>query len=331
MTARRSLLEAALALALAGPAMAMAPPGNRVFRVGVMRPGVAPTAMTDPQYVALPRAMRDLGYVEGRNLQFELRHTGADLGQFPRLARELIDEQRVDALVAVSAPAIRAAKQATSTVPIVMFGNFDPVANGLVSNLARPGGNLTGVLIAPDGTLAGKRLELLRAIVPKATRFGLLAPHDWESFRLQAAESRRAAEVLGVELVMVEVRDGDYARAFAALVAERCTALLVGAHTLFVRDRRQIIELAARHKLPAMYEWREQVVDGGFMSYSTSLVGLYQRIASHLDRIFNGVAPGDIPIEQPTRFELVVNLKTARALDIAISPALRLQIDEVIE
>ena len=324
---RRAVLHGALSgLAVASiglPGLA-APPDKRVWRVGTLRPG-APATSVD----GLPNALRELGYVEGRNLVVERRHAAGQLARLPALTRELIDA-RVDAIVAVGAAAIRAARQATSTIPIVMFGNFDPIVLGLVPNLARPGANLTGVLIAPDGTLAGKRLELLKAAIPQATRVALLAPED-EAFVPQIQETRKAAATLGVTISVVEVHAGDYARAFAAIVAERCTALLVGAHTYFVLDRASIIALAARHKLPAMYEWREHVVDGGFMSYSTSLYGLYRRIASHLDRIFNGVPAGDIPIEQPTRFELAVNMTTAKALGVVITPALRLQIDEVIE
>jgi len=330
MIERRGLLRGlacSAAVGVVGPARA-APPGARLYRVGVLRAGSAPISPAEPQQVALPKALAELGYAEGRNLVIERRHADNDLARLPGLARELV-LARVDAIVAVGSSAVAAAKGASASVPIVMFGNFDPVALGLVADLARPGGNVTGVLIAPDGTLAGKRLELLKAAVPQATRIGLLAPSD-EAFRLQAQETRKAAALLGVTLVVVEVRNGDYAGAFAAMAAERCTALLVGAHTYFVRDRRPIIELAAKYKLPAMFEWREQVVDGGFMSYSTNLYGLYRRIAAHLDRIFNGASVGDIPVEQPTRFELVVNQKTANALGITITPAFRLLIDEVI-
>ncbi len=326
---RRAVLRSALAgLAVASiglPGVA-APPDKRVYRVGTLRSSAPPPTSID----GLPKALRELGYVEGRNLVVERRHAAGQLVRLPALARELVDA-RVDAIVAVGAAAIRATREATSTIPIVMFGNFDPIVLGLVPNLARPGANLTGVLIAPDGTLAGKRLELLKAAIPQAARVALLAPANETAFTAQIQETLRAAAVLGVTISVVEVHAGDYERAFATIVAERCTALLVGAHTYFVVDRAQIIALAARHKLPAMYEWREQVVDGGFMSYSTSLYGLYRRIASHLDRIFNGVPAGDIPIEQPTRFELVVNTTTAKALGVVITPALRLQIDEVIE
>ena len=327
---RRGLVALAAGLVAGLPRVAAAQPKPRVWRVGILRPAAAPLSPTDPQVAGVPKALRELGYDEGRNLVVERRYGDGDIDRLPALARELV-QARVDVIVAVGSDAPRAAKAATSTVPIVMFGNFDPVALGLVSSLAVPGGNLTGVLIAPDGTLAGKRMELLKAAVPKATRMALLAPADEPSFGLQARETQKAAVALGISLSVVEVRGGDYARAFAAIAAQQPAALLVGSHTYFLRDRQQIIALAAKYRLPAMYEWREQAQDGGFMAYSTSLYGLYQRIASHIDRIFKGTNPGDIPIEQPTRFELVVNLKTAKALGVVISPALRLQVDEVIE
>ena len=159
----------------------------------------------------------------------------------------------------------------------------------------------------------------------------MLAPSDEVSFQVQVRETRTVAVSLAIALPVVEVQGDDYARAFAALTAERPAALLVGAHQYFVRDRKQIIELAAKYRLPAMYEWREQVLDGGLMSYGTNLHALYQRVAAQADRIFRGVKPGDLPVEQPTRFQLVINLKTAKALGLTLSPSLRLQTDELIE
>jgi putative ABC transport system substrate-binding protein len=211
-----------------------------------------------------------------------------------------------------------------------MYGNFDPLALRLVDSLARPGGNATGVLIAPDGTLAGKRLELLKAAVPQASRIALLVPDD-ESARLQVQETRQAAASLGVELVVVTVRGQEYSRAFAAIAAERPGALVVGSHQYFVRDRKEIIALAAKHRLPAMYEWREQVADGGLMTYSTNLYGVQQRVASYVDRILRGARPSDLPVERPTRFEFVVNLKTAKALGLTIPPSVLARADEVID
>jgi putative ABC transport system substrate-binding protein len=321
-------------LGLAGLACASRPgwtqPAERVFRLGILRPSAPPLVANDLQITGLPRALAELGYVEGRNLLIEQRWAGGDTARLPALALEL-QRSRVELVVAVGAQSILAVRQATPTLPIVMFGNFDPVALGLMHSLARPGGNITGVLIAPDGTLAGKRLELLKAAVPQATKMAYLAPPADAATRLQLQETRRAASMLGVELADVEVRDGDYARAFAAIALPRPGALVVGAHTFFVRDRMQIIALAAQHKLPAIYEWREQVMDGGLMAYSTSLYGLYQRLAWYVDRIRKGAKPGELPVERPSKFELAINLKTAKALGLSIPQSLLLRADEVIE
>ena len=324
---KRRMALAGLVLCL--PLAALPQGAERMFRVGILRPGEAPLSAQEMQVVGFPRALRELGYVEGRNLFLETRYAGGDLQRLPKLARSFIDE-RFDLVVAVGTPALRAMQQATSTLPVVMYGNFDPVALGLVRSLARPGGNITGVLIAPDGTLAAKRLQLLKEMVPQAARIGLLVPDD-DSIRLQVQETLAAAQALRVELPVVTVRRDEYGNAFEALSRLRVQALVVGSHQYFVRDRAAIITLAAQHKLPAMYEWREQVADGGLMTYGTDLYGLYQRTASYIDRILKGAAPAEMPVERPTKFELVLNMKTARSLGLAIPPALRLQADEVIE
>jgi putative tryptophan/tyrosine transport system substrate-binding protein len=327
---RRRVCAAGLATGLAlarFPAAAEAP--ERVWRIGILRP-TSPPLPTDTTWTGIPRALRQIGYVEGRNLVLEHRYASGNPEQLVPLARELA-AARVDLVVAVSAAAAKAAREVSATWPIVMFGNFDPVAVGLVANLARPGGNVTGVVIAPDGTLAGKRLELLRQVVPAAHRIAYLSPPPDASSALQLAEARKAASELGVTLVDAEVRDGDYERAFAALVAQRPGALLVAAHTLFVRDRARIIALAARHRLPAIYEWREQVVDGGLMTYSTSLGWTYERVAWFVDRILKGTRPADLAVERPSKFELVINQRTAQALGITIPQAVLLRTDEVIQ
>jgi putative ABC transport system substrate-binding protein len=214
----------------------------------------------------------------------------------------------MDVILAITTAAIRAARDATKTIPIVIYGNLDPVAAGFVANLARPEGNITGVVIAPGGTLAGKKLELLKEAVPGATQIALLAPVD-PIFSLQVREAQKAALPLGVKLAVVEVRDRDYDRAFTTIAAARADALFVGSHAQFYLDRKRIVELAAKHRLPAIYEWPEQGEDGGLMGYGTSLIGLSRRAATYIDRILKGAVPGDLPIEQPTRFDLVINLE----------------------
>ncbi len=325
MKTRRWLLAA---LAGAIPAV-HAQPSKRVYRIGVLRPTLAP-APGDVAAHLFESSLREVGYSVGHNLVLESRYANGELGRLPELARELM-RSRVDVVFAVSRAATEAVRGVAPTLSIVFYGNFDAVASGLVESLARPGGQATGVLIASEGTLAAKRLQLLLEALPRTRRIALLAPDDAVGFRLQAQEVRKAAVALGVELIEVVVRDGDYERAFASVAASRAEAMLVGAHTYAFRDRKRIIELAARHRLPATYEWPEQAEEGGFMAYGTSLRETYRSIASCLDRILRGASPGEMPVVQPTHFELIVNLTTARALGITIPQAVLLRADRVIE
>jgi len=306
-------------------------PAAKIYRLGLLSTATAPGSSDQTLAVILvPRALRKLGYVEGQNLIVERRFAGGKLDRLPGMAKELV-QLGAAVIFAVALRAIQAAKDATTTIPIVFYGNFDPVANGLVGNLAHPDGNVTGVLIAPEGTLAAKKLELLKEAVPQATRIAALVPEDLSAVRLQIQETQHAAAALGITLNTVAVRGGDYDRAFATIAAERPGALFVASTSYFMRDRKRIIELAARHRLPAVYEWPEQVEDGGLMAYGTCLSATTQRAAVYIDRIFRGATPGDLPIEQPTKFELVINLKTAKALGLTIPQSLLLRADQVIE
>lgn len=305
---------------------AVAQTASRPMRLGWLRPNAF--GANDLPRTGIPAALQRLGWVENGNLAIDRRSGDGQVERLPELARELV-ALRCDALLSVGLSAARAARGATATVPIVVYGNFDPVAAGLVSSLARPGGNLTGVLIAPDGTLAGKKMELLRQVVPRATRVAFLAPDDLGA-QAQVGEARGAAAALGLELSIVTARGGDYASAFAEIVAERAHAVFVGAHTSFMTDRAAIIEQALRHRLPTMWEWVEQVRDGGLMAYSTSLTALYERVAGYVDRLFRGARAGDLPIEQPTTFALVLNQRTARAIGVALPRELLLRAEEVI-
>jgi putative ABC transport system substrate-binding protein len=275
--------------------------------------------------------LRELGYVEGRNLIIERKYANEKLDRLPMLARELV-QLRVDVIFAASVASARAALDATTTIPIVWLGNLDPVAAGLVASLARPGGNVTGVLIAPEGTLAAKKLEVLKEAVPAATRIALLvADESGVGMQQQIQEVRRAASSLGVDVPVVNVRGSDYESAFMTIAAVRPQALLVGAHSYFVRDRKKVIELAAKYRLPAIYEWPLQVKDGGLMSYGASDVETYRQVATYIDRICQGTKPGDLPIWQPSKLHLVINVKTANALGLAIPVPLLLRADEVIQ
>jgi putative ABC transport system substrate-binding protein len=326
---RRAFLSL-LAAGATVPRATAAQPAGRVYRLGILAPTAAPSSSEQNIAVILiPNALREMGYAPGRDLVVDARYADGRLDRLPDLARELV-RGRPDVIVAISAASARAVKAATTMIPIVLYGNLDPVAAGLVKSLAKPEGNVTGVLIAPAGTLAAKKLELLKEAVPGAARIALLAPAD-PGIKLQVQETRQAAAALGITLAVTEVLAGDYERAFAALAAERPEALFVGAHTFFVRDRKRIIALAAKHRLPAMYEWPEQVEEGGLMSYGSSLPGTTRRVAAYVDRLFKGARPADLPFEQPAEFQLVINLRTARALGLTVPPALVARADRVIE
>jgi len=326
---RRTFLGTLAGALLAAPLAAEAQQAGRVYRLGLLYP-IAPTPSEQKtSAVLIPAALRELGYIEGQNLIVERRYSGGEPDRFSAFARELV-RLRVEIILAITEAAIRAAGDATKTIPIVMYGNVDPVAAGLVATLARPGGNITGVVIAPGGTLAGKKLELLKEVVPGATRIALLAPVD-PNFSRQIQEAQKAAHRLGVKLTVVEVRHRDYHHAFDSAAGARPDALFVGANAQFYVDRNQIIDLAAKYRLPAIYEWPEQAEDGGLIGYGTNLTGLSRRAAAYIDRIFKGAHPGDLPVEQPIKIDLVINLKTAKALGLTIPPALLARADQVIE
>jgi putative ABC transport system substrate-binding protein len=324
---RRRFLLTSLAGAVAAPIDARAQPARKVHRVGILIPGEpAPSDQATIPFL-VPAALRELGYVEGQNLLVERRNAGGKPDRLVGLARELV-ESRADVIVAVSNEAIQAAKNATNTIPIVMIGG-SVVARGFVASLAWPGGNVTGVAIN-ETTLAAKRMALLKEAVPRATRLAILATaEEYQLSQLQEAEG--AATPLGVTLVVVTVRSADYASAFGRIVSERAQALLVFSSPLLHNDRRRIIEFAAKHRLPAIYQWREHAEEGGLMAFGSNFVGLSRRMASYVDRILKGATPAELPVEQPTVYELVINLKTAKALGLTIPPSLLARADQVIE
>jgi putative ABC transport system substrate-binding protein len=326
MIGRRRGLAVGLSLVFLRPARAWA--ADRTFRLAILRPGYPGASDIGARY--LRTALRERGYIEGQNLKIGSWYAEGQIDRLPALALEALQDNP-DVVYAVGSSAAKAARAHLPSVPIVVLGNFDPVAQGLAASLARPGGLTTGVLISADGgTLAGKKLELLKQAVPRATRFALLAPED-PAFRAQVDEARKAAAGLNLALQVVEVRQRDFAAAFAALAAERAQALMVGAHSLLTSDRAPIIEQALKARLPTIWEWAVQVEDGGLMAYGPDQQGLYRRIASYMDRIFKGAAPGELPIEQPAKFELVINQKTARTIGLTLPQALLLRADRVIE
>ena len=327
-TMRRAFLAVAFAL-LAAPSAAQAQQPGKVYRVGILSPGGVPdpSVATAPNLV--PRHLYEHGYVDGGNLVVQRRFADGKIDRLPALARELV-RLPADVIVTAGAEATQAARDATATIPIVMVIGSDPVARGWVASLPRPGGNMTGVTTVAETVLAAKRLELIREAVPGAVRIAVLSVGGPGS-SVQLKEAQKAAEAMRVKLVIVEVPDLDYDRAFATMRAERVDSLFVIMSPILTRDRKQIVDRAAKYRLPAIYEWREHVEVGGLMSYGGSIVDLSRRVAAYVDKILKGAKPGELPIEQPTKFELVINLKTAKALGLTIPPSLLLRADHVIE
>ena len=315
----------ALIIVLCGPASAQQT--GRVYRLGFLSPASPQPAIASSVNL-VSKLLSESGYVEGRNLEVHRRFAEGKLDRLPDLAKELVD-LRMDVIVAVSPTAIKPALDATKSIPIVMGFGKDPVRDGFIASLAKPGGNITGVVVAPEDVLAGKRLELLKEAVPYAKTIAVLATGE-PSSKLQIAEVQKVAPPLGVKLVVVELQNTDYERAFATLAAEKANALFVLASPILNAGRERIIQLAAKHRMPAIYEWPEQADVGGMMAYGSSLAGLSGRVAWYVERIFKGAKPADLPVEQPTKFELVINLKTAKQIGLAIPPNVLARADRVI-
>ena len=329
MTALMLLVALTLSM-LVAPLTAEAQQATKVHRIGRLYPG-SPTE-PNPNLEAFRQGLRDLGYVEGQNLVIEYRYAEDRDDRLADLAAELV-RLKVDVIVTVAASATRAVQHATRTIPIVMAGGSDPVGDGLVASLARPGGNTTGTSNLTV-ELPGKRLELLKETVPQSARIAVLADPDAPTYESTMNNLTVAARALGLQLHVVELRRADELdTAFAAMTQERADALLViGDAQLLNRQRARVVaDLAAQHRLPAMYGWREYVDAGLLMSYGPSQLDMQRRTAVYVDKILKGAKPADLPVEQPTKFELIINLKAAKALGLTIPPSLLLQADEVIK
>ncbi len=329
MTTRRAFIGTLAGALLTAPLAAEAQPAAKVARIGWLGANLAPNPHL---HEAFRQGLRDLGYVEGRNLVIEYRDAEGKLERLPALAAELV-ALKVDVIVAGGTLAAVAATQATKTIPIVFASAIDPVTSGFVTSLARPGGNVTGLsILAPE--LVGKCLEQLTQAVPGVSRVAVLWQPGGQGERtdkdmLKGVEV--AARALGVRLQFGEARGpGDFDRAFSDMTRARAGALTVLASTMFFSERRRLVALAAKHRLPAVYGLREFVDAGGLMAYGANLADLYRRAATYVDKILKGAKPGDLPVEQPTKFELVINLKAAKALGLTIPPSLLGQADEVI-
>lgn len=311
--------------AVAHPLRAQQP---KVYRVGFLES--APMAANEGNLAAFRKGLAELGFVEGRNLLIEYRSAEGRTERFPELATELV-RMKIDVFVIRGTQAAQAAKNASARIPIVAAAVGDPVASGLVKSLSRPGGNFTG-LNSFASEIWGKRVQLLRQALPLVTRIGRLDNPDNPLVPPLAAEINGAARSLGAETRLFELRRReDLESVFDAALTWRAGALLVGIDAVAQAHRKSIVELAAKHRLPAMYASREFVEAGGLMSYGVSYSGLYYRAANFVGRILKGAKPGDLPIEQPTKLELVINRKTAKVLGIRIPLELIGRADEVID
>jgi putative ABC transport system substrate-binding protein len=325
---RREVIGFAGATLFAWPLVAHAQEQAKMARLGYL--GFGTPAASANRVEALRAGLRDLGYVEGKNLVIEFRWSGT-VEQMHEAAAELA-RMKVDIIFATSSTESEPARRATSTIPIVFATHADPVGVGHVSSLARPGGNVTG-LAAMDPDITPKRMEILKQTVPRATRFGVLWTTTSPSYRpfLQAAEETRGK--LGVQLLTVSVSSvADYDGAFARMAQGRVDAVLVHSSALTVRDNPQrLAEFALKHRLPTIFLFRENVIAGGLMSYGPDLIDLWRRGAVYLDKILKGAKPAELPVEQASKYQLVINLKTARAIGLTIPPSIVARADEIIE
>jgi ABC-type uncharacterized transport system substrate-binding protein len=312
------------------PLTAEAQQAMRVYRIGWLSAGPPPSTPT-AQMQAFQQGLRDLGYVEGQNLAIEYRYGEGKAERLREVAAELV-QLPVDVIVTVGASGTRGAQHATRTIPIVMTGNYDPVGQGFVASLAHPGGNITGLSF--QGTeLPGKRLEILKETVPQSRRIAVLANPASPGYAPLLHNLTVAAEALKLSLHVVEVdRAEALDDAFAAMTRAGVDALVVFAEPQVITPQRgRIAALAATSRLPAMYDNKTYVEAGGLMSYGAHLPDIYRRAVTYVDKILKGAKPADLPVEQPTKFELVINLKTAQALEITMPPSLLLLADEVIQ
>lgn len=327
MTIIRAALATALALGLlTAPLRAEAQQAGKAWRIGFVRGSAPPAAEIE----AFRQGLRELGYVEGKNLDILFRWAEGRDERLPSLVAELI-QLNVDLIVSSAPAATRAVKEATTTIPVVMVTVADPVAFGFVRSLARPGGNITGFsFLHPE--LSGKRLALLKEMIPKLSRVAVLWNADNPYKAIDMKEVEVAAEVSGVMLLSLAVRGVEgFDNAFEAARHGRAECLITLEDPFTIAHRARIVELAGKHRLPALYGRRVYVDTGGLMSYGPDPIDQYRRASIYVDKILKGTKPADIPVEQPTKFELAINLKTAKALMLTIPPSVLLRADQVIE
>jgi len=317
-----------VALAIAGSLPARAERAAKVYRLGLLSGGTFESGR--PYRAALLERLQQLGYSVGSNLRIEFRGAGGDTLRLPALAKELVNANS-DVIIAAGNPAVDAASKATRTIPIVMVTG-DPVAVGFVRSLSRPDGNLTGVTTDTGVALWGKRLQLLKEAAPKSRRVAVLTRTGGAAGKQYFAELESAAQRLGLVLIHAGAkRSEDLPAAFATFGAQQPDALFVSETPLNLLERRAIIEFAVKHHLPDIHGYREAAEDGALMSYGLDLMEVYRQLASYVDRLFKGVKPADLPVEQPTKCELIINTKAAKALGLEIPRSLLLRADRLIE
>lgn len=323
---RRPVLGLILALLLTAPLVAGSQPTGKSFRIGYLMERPGPTAFDE----AFLQGLRDLGYVEGRNITIEYRWAVGGAERLPALAAELV-ALKPDAIVTAGAPATLAAKRATTRIPIVMASSQDAVATGLVASLSRPGGNVTGQSVfAPE--LSGKRLQVLKEAFPDLTRVGVLYNSGNPGNPPQYRESENAARALGLQVRAMEAKiPDDLESAFTSAARWGAGAVVILSDSSTITNRAQIASAAAKHRLPTMFANRAYLEGGGLMSYGPNILDAFRRAATHLDKILKGARPGDLPVEQPSTFELAINLKAAKALGLTIAPAVLARADQVLE
>jgi putative ABC transport system substrate-binding protein len=331
MMNRRNGGLALLALLAAGaaPVTVRAQQAGKVYRVGYLS---TPTRESVERGLdAFLRKLRELGWIEGQNLVIEYRWAEGNVERLPELAAELV-RRKVDVIVAPAGSAALAAKNATSSIPIVMIFPSDPVEMGLVASLRRPGGNITGTTFTPGPEIFGRQLQILKETIPRASRVAILSNPADPSFALQVREVEAAARTLRIRLQHVEARGPEeFDSAFAAMARERADALLVNGTSTFLAHRVRLAELAVKNRLPTMSSFRESVEAGGLMAYAVNMADFVGRAAVYVDKILKGAKPADLPVEQPTKFELTINLKTAKAIGLTIPQSLLARADEVIQ
>ncbi len=325
---RRSFLTALSGGLLAAPLAAEAQPAAKVARIGYLTTHVASSPHL-PE--AFRQGLRDLGYVEGRNVVIEYRDAEGKFERLPALAAELV-ALKVDVIVASAYPGTLAAKNATNTIPIIMVAVADPVRMGLIASLVRPGGNITGLTLLAGTEIVGKHLELLKEAVPNLSRVAVLWNPANPMHVLRLREVEVAGRSLRVQLQILKAQGPEeFDSAFAAMTRERAGALYVVGDPMLSQQRRRLAELAAKSRLPAVYELKDHAEAGGLMAYGPNLLDMYWRAATYVDKILKGAKPGDLPVEQPAKFEFVINLKTAKALGLTIPQSLLRRADEVIQ